>query len=92
MEETELVLDGNALAGILRDIFALEVTVFASACAACGAREPVGALKAYVRAPGLVLRCRHCEAVLLRLARGDGRTWVDARGLRYLELHEEAAP
>jgi hypothetical protein len=92
MEETELVLDGNALAGVLREIFALDVTAFASECAACRAREPVAALKAYVRAPGLVLRCRHCEAVILRMARANGRMWLDARGLRYLELREEPPP
>jgi uncharacterized protein DUF6510 len=82
----ELVLDGNAVGGLLGEIFALEVTGAGSRCDACGAVEPFGALHAYVQAPGVVVRCPHCREVLLRVARNGGRIWLDARGLSYLEL------
>jgi hypothetical protein len=42
MEERRL--DGNAIGGLLREVFAAEVTSAGSCCAACGASEPVGAL------------------------------------------------
>jgi hypothetical protein len=87
----ELVLDGNAVGGLLSEIFALDVTAAASRCDACGAAEPVAALVAYVHAPGTVVRCPHCDAVLLRIVRDGGRIWLDLRGVRYLELRSISA-
>ena len=46
----------------------------------------------YGDAPGLVLRCAGCDAVLLRLVSGGGRHWLDVRGLTYLEFTDESAP
>ena len=87
----DLVLDGNAIGGLLSEIFALDVTGAGSRCEACGALEPVGATHAYMAVPGVVLRCSHCDAVLIRIARTTGRTWLDLRGVSYLELHGEPA-
>jgi hypothetical protein len=36
--------------------------------------------------PGVVARCPACDQVLVRLARGPGRAWLDLRGLTYLQL------
>jgi Zn finger protein HypA/HybF involved in hydrogenase expression len=80
-----LRLDGNAAAGALQELFAVEITTAVGTCAGCGAAEPVGAVHLY-RSAGLVLRCPHCESVLLTLVEGRGRVWVDLRGLRSLEL------
>jgi hypothetical protein len=82
----ELRLDGNAVAGALGEVFALEITAAAATCAACGAVGDLGGSHAYVHAPGVVVRCTACESVLLRLARSDGRFWLDLRGIRCLEL------
>ena len=82
----DLRLDGNAIAGLLSDVFALELTAAVATCEACGAIAELGASHAYVRAPGAVVRCARCEAVLMRLARSDGRCWLDLRGVRCLEL------
>jgi hypothetical protein len=49
----------------------------------------VGALHVYANAPGAVVRCPGCEAVLLRIARAEGRIWLDLRGVRSLELRAE---
>ena len=82
----ELRLDGNAVGGLLREVFGLEVTSAGSRCRGCGARELLGALHAYVVAPGVVLRCPHCEGVLVRLVRDTDRYWLDLSGVSYLEL------
>jgi hypothetical protein len=37
-------------------------------------------------APGLVVRCRSCENVLLVLVRGNDRHWLGAQGMTWLEL------
>jgi Family of unknown function (DUF6510) len=82
----ELMLDGNAVGGLLLEVFAQDVTRAGSRCDACGASEQLGALRVHANAPGVVVRCPHCDAVLLRLAFDRDRIWVDLRGLRYLEL------
>ena len=80
-------LDGNAAAGVLGDLFAFDVTVAVSTCAACGDPRPVAELRAYMDAPGIVLRCATCGATQLRLVRADDRAWLDLRGIRVLEIH-----
>jgi hypothetical protein len=78
--------DGNALAGPLREIFAVELTAASGRCASCGRVDAVAALRVYRDAPGAVARCPGCDAVLLRLVRGPERAWLDLRGLTCLEI------
>jgi ribosomal protein L37E len=80
-------LDGNAAAGALGDLFAFDVTVAVSTCASCGDGRPVAELRAYLDAPGMVLRCASCGAAQLRLVRSNDRAWLDLRGIRVLEIH-----
>jgi uncharacterized protein DUF6510 len=78
--------DGNALAGPLREIFAVELTAATGRCAGCGRVDSVAALRVYAQAPGSVARCPGCDTVLLRLVRGPDRVWLDLRGLVCLEI------
>jgi hypothetical protein len=80
-----LRLDGNAAAGILREVFASEMTTAVGTCGGCGAVDAVGAVHVYVSA-GVVLRCPSCESVLMRIVETETRLWVDLTGLRSLEL------
>jgi hypothetical protein len=83
----ELMLDGNAAAGTLEQMFAFEVTTAVGTCANCGAVGAVGGTKVYSQAPGIVVRCPACEAVLIRLAHdGESRFWLETTGLRSLEV------
>ena len=86
----ELVLDGNAAAGILHAVFGAEMTTAVGTCDGCGKAGAVGAVRLY-RAAGLVLRCPHCDAVLLKIVTAGERVWLDPRGLRSLELSSEPA-
>ncbi len=79
-------VDGNDLAGAIRELFAADVTVARGRCVACGQEGMVAEAHVYYRAPGLVARCPSCEAVLLRVVRGPGRAWLDMRGVSYLEF------
>jgi len=56
MDETDLRLDGNAAAGLLSEVFAIEATSAVLKCASCGAMGAVGAVHAYMDGPGMVLR------------------------------------
>src|SRR5918998_651436 len=67
LSSQEDVLDGNALAGPLREIFAVDVTTAITTCTGCGMSGPVATLRLWPHAPGLVARCSRCEDVVLRL-------------------------
>jgi len=82
----ERYTDGNALAGPLREIFAVELTAATGRCASCGRVAAVADVRVYLDAPGAVARCPGCDAVLLRLVRGPDRAWLDLRGLVCLEI------
>lgn len=85
----DMKLDGNAIGGLLREIFTMEMTNAQSTCAGCGAVNAVGRVEVYVHAPGTVVRCPDCGAVLMRIVRGRGRYWVDLTGTRCLEFAEQ---
>jgi uncharacterized protein DUF6510 len=73
-------LDGNAMAGDLREIFAVDLTAATATCNGCGHPSVVATLKIWGPAPGLVARCPSCDDVILRLVRGPDRAWLDLRG------------
>lgn len=79
-----LMLDGNAAAGILQEIFATEMTVIPARCANCGREGELGSLLAYLHGPGVVLRCPACQNVVLRIVQTPNATYLDARGAAYL--------
>jgi len=88
MQTSDMRLDGNAIGGLLREIFTMEMTTAVSTCPYCGATNEVGRVHVYPQAPGTVVRCPACEHVLMRIVRGRGRYWVDLSGTRCLELAE----
>jgi Family of unknown function (DUF6510) len=87
MDERELRLDGNAVAGLLAEVFRTEATTAVVTCAGCGMTGAVGTVQAYVQTPGTVLRCPVCEAVLMRFARTPSGLHADLRGARALVLN-----
>jgi hypothetical protein len=78
--------DGNALAGPLREIFAVDVTAAAGQCANCGLAGPIASLRVYGPEPGLVARCPGCDEVVLRLVRSPDAAWLDLRGTVHLRI------
>ena len=84
--DEDLVLDGNAAAGLLREVFGAEMTAAVGACDGCGTTAAVGSLVAYTRAPGVVLRCRSCGEVMVRIAQTTRGTFVDVRGTRHIRI------
>ncbi len=83
---TDEWVDGNELAGALREVFAVDVTVARGRCVGCGREGAVAEAQVFDRAPGWVARCPSCESVLLRLVRGSDRAWLDLRGVTCLEF------
>jgi Family of unknown function (DUF6510) len=81
----ELMLDGNAVAGLLQEVFAVEMTTAIGTCDSCGATEAVGAVHVF-RGAGIVLRCPHCDALLVKIVRDETRIWISFPGVRALEV------
>ena len=42
----------------------------------------------YADAPGMVMRCVHCESVLIKIVHGGGRYRLDMRGVACLQIAE----
>jgi predicted Zn-ribbon and HTH transcriptional regulator len=86
----ELMVDGNAVAGLLRSIFGTEMTVAPARCAHCGTVSEVGALLAFAQhKPAVVLRCPACENVVMRVSPTPAGTFLDLRGAAYVRLGGE---
>ena len=79
-------LDGNAAAGELSAIFAMDVTIAEAQCAHCGAIKRFAEAHLYMQAPGVVARCAVCEHVLLRLVNARQRAFLDLGGMTCLIL------
>ena len=84
--QTYNYLDGNAAAGELSKIFAIDVTAAEGQCAHCGATKHFAEARLYMQGPGVVARCGVCEHVLLRLVSGRQRVFLDLRGVTYLSF------
>ena len=80
-----LMLDGNAVAGLLQEVFAVEMTTAIGTCNQCGATEAVGALRVF-RGAGIVMRCPHCDNPLVTISKDDARIWISLRGVRTLHV------
>ncbi len=80
------VLDGNAAAGILQQIFLPEITTARIQCASCKSTAAVGALRLYAAPMGAVLRCVDCDNVLLRAVQTPHGWWLEMTGARRLRF------
>jgi hypothetical protein len=80
-------LDGNAMAGDLREIFAVDVTTALYVCAGCGHADAVATLRLWcVPGMGKVARCPGCADVVMRVVTAPDRIVLDMRGTVRLEL------
>jgi hypothetical protein len=78
------VLDGNAIGGLLMEVFGTEMTTATGTCAACATVSQVAELAVYQPGLGTVVRCRGCGAVLMVFVQVRGITCVDLQGLASL--------
>jgi hypothetical protein len=90
MLSEEMRLDGNAAGGMLREVFADDVTVAIAQCAGCGRSSAIGTLLEYGDGMGVVLRCAGCSSAVLRIVRtpaspgspgSPGSLYVDFTGV-----------
>lgn len=83
---SDMTLDGNAAGGLLGELFVRDMTMAELTCDGCGAVAALGAIPDYGGSMGAVLRCVHCDTVLLRLTQTPAGLWLDLTGTRTLFL------
>lgn len=74
-------LDGNAIAGLLVEVFGVEMTTATGTCGNCGAVGQLAETVVYVGGPGAVARCRSCESVLMVVTTIRATACVDLQGM-----------
>jgi hypothetical protein len=77
-------VDGNALGGVLMEVFGREMTDTRGSCATCGKVHSMGAMLVY-RSAGDVMRCPTCRNVVVVVTTIHERTRVHLAGMTWLE-------
>ena len=78
-------LDGNAIGGLLLELFGREMTDRRRRAARhCGAVARWPSSSVYLEAPGVVVRCRACDGILLVVVEAHGMRCVDLSGFASL--------
>ncbi len=86
-----MMLDGNAVAGLLMEVFGAEMTAMPTECSHCGNHAEVGSTRAYTQGPGVTLRCSICGGVMARIVQTPDATYVDLRGTAWLRMPRSGA-
>jgi hypothetical protein len=79
-------LDGNAAAGRLSQLLAFEVTLATVTCGRCGWKGPLAELRLYGRDAAIVLRCRRCDAVNVRMLDNGVSVNLDLSGAALVSI------
>ncbi len=77
-------LDGNAMGGLMQEIFGVEMTTAIETCAHCGNAAVVAETAVYLRGPGAVMRCPTCTNILMVVVRRQDMHCVDMQGIASL--------
>jgi Family of unknown function (DUF6510) len=78
------VLDGNAIGGLLIEVFGTEMTAAVGTCGSCGTAGQVAEMVVFRTAIGTVARCPACGNVLMVFVRRSELYCVDLQGLASL--------
>jgi hypothetical protein len=88
----DLTVDGSGVGGLLASLFGVEMTATPGECAHCHTVSMVGAMRVYMRGPGVVMRCPACAEVVLRIVETPSETIVDVSGVRTLRFARFGPP
>ena len=84
MDEARHV-DGNAIGGLMVQVFGQEMTAARGCCAACGVVNAMGALVVFRSGPGDVVRCPACGSVVVVISVLSGGPRIHLEGLRWFD-------
>jgi hypothetical protein len=78
-------LDGNALGGLLSEVFVDDVTGATAGCMNCGWGGPFATTLVYLGAAPVV-RCPKCNAVLMTIVESPSDIHINIRGMSSLRI------
>ncbi|WP_104198672.1 DUF6510 family protein [Cryobacterium sp. Y29] len=79
-------IDGNALAGPLSDLFTFDPTTASARCSGCGDVSVLARAMVYAEPDTLVVRCAHCDDVLMTIVQAPDRFCIELRGMTWLKI------
>ncbi len=79
-------VDGNSLAGPLSELFAFDLTTASARCLGCGDVSVLARAMVYGAPEGLVVRCIHCDDVLMVIVQEPDRISIELRGMSWLQV------
>jgi hypothetical protein len=79
-------LDGNAIAGALSEIFAVDMTTARSHCRSCGDVAPLATAMVFLKPNTYIVRCHACEDVLFTMQLRSSGNRLDLDALASLEF------
>lgn len=82
-------VDGNAIAGLLADVFVGEPSTLVVVCRHCGLSGPLGATDVEDDAVAAIVRCRGCTRTLLTAMRSDTGVSITVGSLDRLEMRPD---
>lgn len=85
-ENATVILDGNAAAGILSDVFSGDVTLCVGVCGGCGDVAPLAEAVVELDEVAAIVRCRGCTHTLVTVLRGPDETRVVFGTIRELVI------
>lgn len=84
-ENARSVVDGNAAAGLLADVFGDDVTALVGLCGGCSASAPLAETTVELDETAAIVRCRSCTHTLLTVLRTASGIRLVIGTLRELE-------
>jgi DNA-directed RNA polymerase subunit RPC12/RpoP len=82
-DEASTVVDGNAVAGLLTELFETDASMLIGVCGECGASAPLAETVVELDERAAIVRCRTCTHTLFTVLRSG-----DAVRLRLASLRE----
>ncbi len=86
------VVDGNAAAGILSEIFAGDVTAIVGVCGGCGAVATLAEAVVELDEVAAIIRCRGCTHTLVTALRTTTGLRITLGTLRELVVDDPVSP
>jgi hypothetical protein len=85
-ENATAVVDGNAAAGMLADVFTGDVTTIVGVCGGCGSTAPLAEAVVEIDEVAAIIRCRGCTHTLVTVLHTDAGTRIVFGTLRELQV------
>ena len=79
-------LDGNAVAGLLAEVLAVEPTTTVAICNSCGDEAVLAQSRVVINKPDTAVKCSRCDDVLFVIVTTDSDHTIIFSGLRLLRM------